>query len=117
MSTLPALRGTETTASERRPFRGGYRIFHIDHLSYDQAQTMRGAFVASTEWGVSYTLGAHIDGAILNVHRVTFNPLVVTKHDLDGGTYPSRDDASRAAYEAGLLGYMVYEDHRMGLTA
>ena len=38
-------------------------------------------------------------------------------HPLDGTTYASQDDADRAAYEAGLTGFMVYRDdaERCGL--
>ncbi len=70
--------------------------------------------VTCTDWGVSYTTGSHIDGAVLNAYRVAVDAGgratgEVFKHDLDGSRYPSIDAAKNAAYAAGLLAYFVKE--------
>lgn len=71
--------------------------------------------VTCTDWGVSYTTGSHIDGAVLNAYSVPVDTAgratgEVFKHELDGVLYPSTDAAKGAAYAAGLLAYWIKEN-------
>ncbi|TXH08343.1 MAG: hypothetical protein E6R04_10885 [Spirochaetes bacterium] len=63
--------------------------------------------VTCSDWGVSYSTGSHIDGAVLNVHKSGRAMGEIIKHTLDGTLYPSIDDAKKSAYEAGLLAYFL----------
>lgn len=70
--------------------------------------------VTITDWGVSYSTGSHIDGAVLHTYQVPVDAQgratgEVLHHALHGGLYPSIDAAKQAAYEAGLLAYWVKE--------
>lgn len=68
--------------------------------------------VTCSDWGVSYSTGSHIDGAVLNVHLVPVDKNGratggIIRHALDGTLYSSVDDAKKSAYEAGLLAYFL----------
>lgn len=70
--------------------------------------------VTNTKWGVSYSTGSHIDGAILHAYQVPVDARgratgEVLHHELHGRLYPSTDAAKQAAYEAGLLAYWIKE--------
>lgn len=74
-------------------------------------------------WGVSYgslsrlfsspSIVAADDGKVtLSAYAA---PYTGEKHPLDGTKYPTEVDARKAAYEAGLIGFMVYDDSRFAL--
>jgi hypothetical protein len=68
-------------------------------------------YVTATSWAVSCTLGAHIDGAILNVHDLDHEAVnghggwgVVVWHPVhDKRQFPSQDAARAYALRMGLL--------------
>lgn len=117
--TLPPLQGTAYSWHD-----GRYRIYTVEQLPFDAlpAHSDGGpAMVAHTEWGMSTSslsawmsspsVAAADDGKhTLRVSR-TVGADGVERHELDGTRYDTNRDASRAAYEAGLLGFMVYERH------
>ncbi len=95
-----------------------YQTFTIaDGVAYDAYE--RGAFGGSFKPSiVSMTNGFNVS----TTHRRTGDPGElkvfrfpdgyhgdIERHALDGTTYPTGDDASRAAYDAGLLQWMVYD--------
>lgn len=66
--------------------------------------------VTATEWGVSFTTGTAITGAVLNVHKLEETPNKfggignIVKHpEFDGMTFGSHDEARAFAHGAGLL--------------
>lgn len=69
------------------------------------------AMVQNDGWNTSLTTGGDVDGARVNAFKVVSEtPYVTERHELDGKTFPSREVARKAEYEAGLIAYMVYED-------
>lgn len=121
--TLPPLQGGG--------FRGGYRLFNVRDLPWDErtrvlarAEDGRGTCVIDG-WGVSYTTGqtweggnpgraADIAGVRLSAYKWEGPEEGFELHELNGTTYSTKAEATRAAYEAGLLAFMVYEDERIG---
>jgi hypothetical protein len=100
-TALPTLEGT----SSRK-----YRCYGIEHVPFDTYPAYWDggpATVARDGWGVSYHSGYGIQGYELHAYEV---PFTGAKHELHGTLYASLRDASRAAYEAGLLAFLVYED-------
>lgn len=92
--TLP-----ETRSGNGRP----YRIWTVGHLPLEQLPRFEPgptapAFVTTTDWTV--IAADHT----LYVHRAGI------QHELHNTTWGGDDDARRAAYGAGLLGVMVYDD-------
>lgn len=65
--------------------------------------------VTATEWGVSYTTGTCIVGAILNVHKIVDEPNewggigVVVNHEFDKTPFDSVEAAQAFALSVGLL--------------
>ena len=126
MQNLPPLK---QTTPKSRP----YRLYTIEHLPFDhwgEGET-RPRTVVTDGWGKSTTgydrlfgaiLGAEVperpDEVTLNVYRVPFSP-DDERHPLDKTVWPTKRDADRAAYEAGITAFMVYEDQRerLGLPA
>lgn len=113
-ATLPALKGD-----------GRYRVYTVEHLPFDAlpAYDEGGpATVRGDEWNVSTS---HLSAAFASPSVVAADDGMYTlsvfkfthpgggadlvRHPLDGTKYATRRDANRAAYEAGLLGFMVYE--------
>jgi hypothetical protein len=108
-TTTPDLHGFTNT-----DYDGRYRIYTIasgiafDSVpAYDQGGP---ASVAFGDWNVSTTHSSDRPGVYtLKVWRGdAFKP---TRHQLDGTDYPTLRDADRAAYDAGVTGFMVYEKH------
>lgn len=64
-------------------------------------------------WGVSYSTGGlDDDGRVtLRAYKCEGPEEGFLDHELYGTKYDTRREASRAAFDAGLLAYMVYEDH------
>lgn len=108
-ATLPAL------------INGRYRVLTVAHLPYGTlpAYPEGPATVTIEPWCVSTSplsplsspsvLAADDGMTTLNVHKMTGG---CERHDLDGTKYATKDDADRAAYDAGVTGYMVYERDR-----
>lgn len=112
-------------AGERWSWRDGrYRVYTVAHLPFEALPAYADggpATVALGVWGVSTSslcrafsspsVAAADDGMhTLSVYRfATPGGADIERHALDGTTYATGRDASRAAYEAGLLGFMVYE--------
>lgn len=63
------------------------------------------ALVVVDGWGTSLSHGDGIDGYRINAYRV---PYTGERHALDGTCYPTRSEADKAKYDAGLIAYMVY---------
>jgi len=69
------------------------------------------SLVTATEWGVSYTTGSGIAGAVLNVHRCDEQATnawggkgVVIRHpEYDGLDFNTTHEAAEFAEEVGLL--------------
>lgn len=101
---------------------GRYRIWTVQHVPFDQfpAYGEGGpAMVALGDWGVStqslcrlFSSQSVIDADDgkheLHVYRFPKEPGPMERHELYGTKYDTSRDADRAAYEAGVLGYMVY---------
>ena len=68
--------------------------------------------VALSEWNVSHESSSEWEGYKLNVHRALLDStgkwLSSERHPLDGTMSATLAESKRVAYEAGLLGYMVY---------
>lgn len=106
---------------------GGYRLFNVHDVTWELGCTLsprnadgRGTVVIDG-WGVSYSTGSWErrpgdgDGAVrLNAYKYHGPEEGFENHELYGTTYDTQVEASRAAFEAGLLAFMVYEDERIG---
>lgn len=117
LDRLPATSGS--IAPERD---GRYRLYTADVLPFDAvpAYPAGPALVAHTTWGVSTSTGDGIDGAQLNVHRFASGAAGPgERHELDGHLYRTYRDAQHAAYDAGVLAFMIYHKDapRWGLPA
>lgn len=98
-----------------------YTLYTVDDVPFGtQFDSPRRVGRVTTGWNVSTTslckffsspsVVAADDGMItLNVFRyASATSRECERHPLDGTRYPSKEDADRAAYDAGLLAYMVY---------
>jgi hypothetical protein len=108
-TTTPDLHGFTNT-----DYDGRYRIYTIaSGIAFDSvpAYGQGGpAQVAFGDWNVSTTHSSdRPDVHTLSVWRG--DACKPTRHQLDGTDYPTRRDADRAAYNAGVSGFMVYEKH------
>lgn len=106
--TLPEIR--QTLPGRSRP----YRLYTVEHVDFD---TFLGAhnLVVCGPWGVSYQQEMDENWnrtglTEMRVYDVRSIPGETVKHALYGTTYPTQEDASRAAFEAGVLAFMVYLD-------
>ncbi len=123
----PALQGKKSPHYD-----GRYRLYTVADVPFDRFPEYPDgpALVTVGEWGVSYhslcrmfsspSVVANDDGLVeLHIYQAGASFGQVQRHDLYGTKYPTRRDASRAAYEAGCLGFMVYESGaaRYGLPA
>lgn len=69
------------------------------------------ALVTVGDWCTSNATGAHIDGVKVSAFKVlSENPWNTQRHELDGFLFASHEEANRAKYEAGLIGYLVYQN-------
>lgn len=104
----PALQGSIATWRDHR-----YRVYGAEHLPFDALPSYRDggpAKVVRDGWSVSYTTdcGATIDGVRLSARKHP-DEGEREEHPLHHTVYPTQEAASRAAYDAGLLGFFVYE--------
>lgn len=104
-----------------REFRGGFRVYTRQHCSFDRfpARNDGGPSLVTVDgWGVSYSTDvSHLYGGERTDTQVK---LSIAKnhgdeegfefHALNGTKYDTTRDAQRAAFDAGALGFMVYED-------
>jgi hypothetical protein len=100
-TALPPLEGV----SRRK-----YRCYGIEHVPFDTYPDYWDggpSIVVRDGWGVSYRSGGGIQGYELRAYRV---PFPGAKHELHGTRYADQRSATRAAYEAGLLAFLVYEE-------
>lgn len=104
-------------------FHGGYRLFGRDHISFDDGTARGWHTVTSSEWTFSTSQLDRLfsskairdadDGKVtLHSYKMTLQPGPGDKHPLDGTKYDTIGDARRAAFDAGLLSFMVYEEDR-----
>jgi hypothetical protein len=96
---------------------GRYRLYTIasgvDFDSMPEYADDGPALVAVGDWHVSTSSGGgRPDVHTLHVWRG--DPFASTRHRIDGTEYPTRRDADRAAYDAGVHGFMVYEKYAFG---
>ena len=71
------------------------------------------SLVTCSPWGVSYSEVYGEDFVTLKVYDVSGMPETdIVYHEVNGTTHTTRNDASRLAFEHGLLAYMVYETPR-----
>jgi hypothetical protein len=105
--TLPPMEGEKYGHADTR-----YRLWTAAHgLPYDALPAGGPAVVSLDGWFVTFEA---VTGHTLGTGPVrlrawggdVFNP---DRHPVDGNTYPGVEAAGRAAYEAGLTGFMVYE--------
>lgn len=109
-ATIPDLYGDVTALGDYR-----YRLYTVAELPFEAMLGRRdgGPGMAVIDgWAVGYT---GTKPARLNARRGgyteegRYDPNLVERHELDGVEYPTMRDAERAAYDAGLLAFMVYE--------
>lgn len=102
--TLPDLQ--QTLPGRSRP----YRLFTVDHCDWEDFAPER--VVVNDRWGVSYRHTYGRDGWVLSVYDVSGMPEEgIEYHALNGTEYDSKEEASRAAWEAGVLAFMIYEEN------
>lgn len=116
---------------------GRHRLYTHEHIDFDALPDYREggpATVAHTGWSMSTSSTSVLSSpsvlaeALANpASRFTLNSArgghyenghyVVERHELDGTFYASDRDARRAAFNAGILAYMVYnrEAAKLGL--
>jgi len=98
-----------------------YRLWDIAHTTW--ADRPAGTLVAHDGWGVSYSMldvtfssrevVAEDDLKVtLRLYRTDDGGGSFTYHDLHNTKYDTQDEAQRAAFEAGALAVMVYEEAR-----
>jgi len=120
IAAYPPIKGTKYDWYD-----GRYRIWTVNDIPFDRLATNeydRPGMVTHTEWGVSYPRMRRVlsspevvaadDGKIeLSISRIEHKPeggCDIIKHPLDGTRYDTDRDVSRAAYEAGVIAFMVY---------
>lgn len=103
---------------------GRYRVVTVAYLPFDALpQYPAGpALVTVGGWNTSTSslsplssptvIAVDNSKVTLNVFRMHGDAVHITSHELDGTQYPTRRDADRAAYNAGVTGFMVYEHDR-----
>lgn len=107
------------------PYRN-YRLFTRDHGSYYDFYNTRASRVTNG-YLVSYStldrtfsspevVAADDRKVTLNISRI-LGPAEFEKHELDGTRWDTADDAYRAAFDAGALAFMWYEDDRTAQVA
>lgn len=106
-ASLPTLKGSG--------FRGGYRMYTVDHIPFDAlpAYSDGGPGMATHNgWCVSYEMGGE-PGVVLHVYRsyADSEPVPGKHHALYGTRYDDEQSARRAAYEAGAVGFQVFDEH------
>jgi hypothetical protein len=132
VKSLPQLQGSI------EPWRDGrYRVYTVEHIEFDalpQYSDGGPAMIALGAYNVSYrTLdrmfssaaviaaddGMHVLSIFTTLYDADGMYAGSAKHELDGTRYPTQLDARRAAFEAGAIGFMVYERdvERLGLPA
>ncbi|MBP5926722.1 hypothetical protein F3K32_42715 [Streptomyces sp. LBUM 1483] len=76
------------------------RVRDVEPFEFDAKK------VTATTWGVSYTTGSHVEGAVLNVHHFDRNvsgvDAVLLHPVYDGREFESREAAAEFAWNAGL---------------
>jgi hypothetical protein len=93
-----------------------YRLFTVEHCDWEDfapAGLARPPVVTLAPWGTSYTQEMDENwertGMVeMHVYDVRSVPGETVKHPLYGTTYPTQEQATRAAWEAGVLAFMVY---------
>lgn len=93
-------------------FRGGYRLYDRTHCDFDDfpAWPEGPGTVVHAGWGVSYSMpNSEHPKVVLHAYKFEGEEEGFAKHELDGTEYDTKEDATRAAFEAGLLAFMVYE--------
>lgn len=132
VKSLPQLEGTVQTWRD-----GRYRIYTVEHIDFDTLPQYRDGgppMIAINGYNVSYSTlsrmfsSANVIAADDGLHGLSIFTTLYDqdgmyagseRHELDGTRYATQRDASRAAFEAGALGFMVYERdvERLGLPA
>lgn len=105
-----------------------YRLWTVQHIPFDRFERGNPPLVVIDDWSISTESGLRLvyDGfdpeplyggmVQLNAHRIiSWNPYQVEYHELHLSRYATRRDAERAAYEAGLMAYMIYTDREASL--
>ena len=92
-------------------FDGRYRLYTVaSGIDFDVMPTVAEggpALVTVSGWRIVYSTSSDRDGYTLGAWRG--DPFQPIRHQLDGTEYPTLRDAERAAWAAGLAGFMVYE--------
>lgn len=98
----------QTLPGRSRP----YRLYTVEDVDYADFAG-KASTVTNTRWGVSYAHTYGEDGWTLNVYDVSNLPEEgIEYHALNGTRYAEKEDANRAAFEAGVLAFMVYTEER-----
>lgn len=85
-----------------------YRLFDHTQLNFGDLENPP-ATVVIGNWGVSYSETYGEDDVVLNAYRFAPGTSEFFYHPLNGTRYDTRNDARRAAFEAGLTAFMVYD--------
>ncbi|MBQ1048458.1 hypothetical protein KBX50_08265 [Micromonospora sp. C51] len=104
-ASVPELKGERTSHRD-----GRYRVYTREHLPFDALPEGHPGALVSLDWSVAVTREGRCGEytyAVGAVRLVDGKDLV--QHALEGTPCESYRDGYRIAYEAGLLGFMVYE--------
>ena len=99
--SLPEVR--QTLPGRSRP----YRLFTREHCDFADFPARRTVVVDG--WGVSYSHTYGEEGWELRAYRA---PYTGEHHDLHGSYWAEQDYAKQAAFQAGLLAFMIYVDNQ-----
>lgn len=85
-----------------------YRLYTVEHCDWEDFAG-KASTVTSTRWGVSYSHTYGEDGWTLQVYDVSnMSEEGVEHHEIHGQVFDTQAEATRAAWEAGVLAFMVY---------
>jgi hypothetical protein len=98
---VPTIR--QTLAGRSNP----YRLYTIEHCDWEDFAG-KATPVVSTRWGVSYSKTYGEDGWTLQVYDVKNIEEGVEHHEIHGQVFDTKEEATHAAFEAGVLAFMVY---------
>ncbi len=88
-----------------------YRLYTVADCDYGDFQA---STVTCTRWGVSYSHQYGTDVHVLQVYDVSnMSEEGVEHHEVHGQEFSTQAEANRAAFEAGVLAFMVYVQGRV----
>lgn len=107
---LPEMTGDVYGAGTPHEFDGRARFYTVEHLPFDAMPARGGPYLAGLDrWAVSYSQSHRTGMWTLSVVRLEGRDVKIVRHELCDTTWPTGSDAQEAAYNAGVVGFMVYE--------